>query len=128
MREAHLTIESLGARVIVVGTGAAWQAERLMADGMPFECLVDPDANLYSELGIGRVGFGEWFRPSTIRRYVRAFRRGSRQGRITGDWRRLSGVVLIAPDRTLRWAHRATGVGDYPAIDAIIAALESPSA
>jgi hypothetical protein len=123
LREAYGSIDALDTGVVVVGTGAAWQAERLMAEGMPFECLVDPDANLYRALGIGRVGVGEWLRPSTIRRYVAAFRRGSRQGRITGDWRRLSGVALIAPDRTVRWAHVATGVGDYPTIDAIREAL-----
>lgn len=123
MRETHAQIEALDTGVVVVGTGAAWQAERLMADGMPFPCLVDADAHLYHALGIGRVGVTEWFRPTTIRRYLAAFRRGSRQGRITGDWRRLSGVALIAPDRTVRWAHIATGVGDYPSIDAILEAL-----
>ncbi|MFA5885587.1 MAG: AhpC/TSA family protein [Acidimicrobiia bacterium] len=123
MREAHAQIEALDTSVVVVGTGAAFQAERLMAEGMPFACLVDPDANLYRALGIGRIGFTEWFRPTTIRRYLAAYRRGSRQGRITGDWRRLSGVALIAPDRTVRWAHIATGVGDYPTIDMIREAL-----
>ncbi len=116
MREVTAELETLDTTVIVVATGAAWQAEQLMADGYPYECLVDPHANLYRALGIGRVGFGEWFRPSTIRRYLAAFRRGSRQGRITGDWRRLSGVALISPDRTVQWTHIADGVGDYPSI------------
>lgn len=123
MREAHPQIEALGARVIVVGTGAGWQAERLMADGMPFECLVDPDATLYEALGIGRVGVGEWVKPATIRRYVAAFRRGGRQGRITGDWRRLSGVALVDPQRKLSWLYRATGVGDYPPLDEVLRVL-----
>jgi len=123
LREAHPVIEDLDASIIVVGTGAAWQAERLMADGMPFECLVDPDANLYRALGIGRVGVTEWLRPSTIRRYVRAFGRGARQGRLTGDWRRLSGVAIVGADRRLAWVYRADGVGDYPAIIEIERAL-----
>ena len=126
MREAHPQIEALDTTVIVVATGAAWQAERLMAEGMPFECLVDPAANLYRALGIGRVGIGEWLRPSTIRRYVTAFRRGSRQGRITGDWRRLSGVALVDTDRTVRWTHLATGVGHYPTIGTVIEACATP--
>ena len=125
MREAHPTLEATGARVIVVGTGAAWQAERLMADGMPFECLVDPDANLYRALGIGRVGLGEFLRLSTIRRYVSAFRRGGRQGHVTGDWRRLSGVAVIDTERRLRWQYHAAGVGDYPSIEEIVSALSS---
>lgn len=120
MREVTAELEALDTGLIVIATGAAWQAERLMAAGYPAECLVDPDANLYRALRIGRVGFGEWFRPSTIRRYLAAFRRGSRQGRITGDWRRLSGVALIDPDRGVRWAHIAEGVGDYPSIPEVL--------
>lgn len=123
MREAHPRIEELGAHVIAVGTGAGWQAERLMADGMPFECLVDPEANVYQALGIGRVGVTEWLKPATIRRYVAAFRRGGRQGRLTGDWRRLSGVAIVGSDRTLVWQHRARGVGDYPPVDELLRAL-----
>ena len=94
-----------------------------MADGMPFDCLVDPDATLYEALGIGRVGVGEWVKLATIRRYLAAFRRGGRQGRITGDWRRLSGVALIAPNRELSWLYRASGVGDYPPIDEVLSVL-----
>lgn len=98
-----------------------------MDEGMPFECLVDPEAHLYEALDIGRVGMSEWFRPTTIRRYVGGFRRGSRQGALTGDWRRLSGVALVAPDRRLLWTHRADGVGDYPTLDEIEGALRSRS-
>ena len=32
----------------------------------------------------------------------------------------LSGVALIAPDRTVRWAHISGGVGDYPAIPEVL--------
>ena len=72
MREAHPAIDAAGADVIAPGTGAGWRAKHLMAEGMAFECLVDPEANLYRALGIGRVGLGEWLRPSTIRRYMAA--------------------------------------------------------
>ncbi len=109
--------------VVVIGTGADWQAARLMHDGLPFECLVDPDANFYRALGIGRVGIGEWLRPSTLRRYLGAYARGARQGRVTGDWRRLSGVALIATDRTVMWSYIADGVGDYPTVGEVMRAL-----
>jgi hypothetical protein len=125
LREGRERIEGLGTRIVVVGTGADWQAERLMDEGMPFECLVDPEANLYRALDIGRVGIREWLRPSTVRRYLRAFRRGSRQGAVTGDWRRLSGVALVGPDRRLRWEHRAGGVGDYTTLDEIAEAARA---
>ena len=123
MREAETAIRALAVDVVIVGTGAAWQAERLMADGYPFACLVDPEANLYRELGIGRVGFTEWLRPSTVRRYARAIGRGSRQGTVTGDWRRLSGVAIIDPDRRVRWTYLASGVGDYPTVATVLDAV-----
>ena len=124
MREAYPDIVAAGADVLAIGTGAAYQAEHLVHHGMPFECVVDPDANFYRAVGIGRVGPTEWLRPSVIARYVRAFRRGGRQGRVTGDWRRLSGVAIVDRDRTLRYLHRATSVGDYPTVAELLHALE----
>ena len=124
MREAYPDIVATGADVLAIGTGAAYQAEHLMNQGMPFECSVDPAANFYRAVGIGRVGPTEWLRPSVISRYVRAFQRGGRQGHVTGDWRRLSGVAIVDRDRTLRYLHRATNVGDYPPVADVLGALE----
>ncbi|GEM_PF-3124058 len=126
MRGAHPQIEGLGARVIAIGTGAGFQAQRLMDDGMPFPCLVDPDANLYRALGIGRVPWHGWLSPGPWRNYIRAFRRGGRQGRVTGDWRRLSGVAVIDPQRRVRWLHRSGTVGDYPPIAEVLRVLADP--
>lgn len=109
----------------MIGTGADYQAQRLMDDGYPFECLVDPDAAFYDAVGIGRIGVTHWFRPSVVRRYVTAFARGGRQGALTGDWRRLSGVAIVEPDRTLRYLFRADGVGDYPPVGQVLAALRA---
>lgn len=123
MREARSQFDALDTRVVVVGTGAGYQAAHLMSTGFPFECLVDPDGVLYESLDIGRVGVLEWFRPSVIRRYVKAWRRGGRQGDITGDWRRLSGVAIIEPTRRIAYLFRAKSVGDYPPVAALIDTL-----
>ena len=124
MREAYPDIAAAGADVLAIGTGASYQADHLMRNGMPFDCVVDPDANFYRAVGIGRVGPTEWLRPSVISRYVAAWKRGGRQGRVTGDWRRLSGVAIVDADRTLRYLHRATSVGDYPTVAELLHALE----
>ena len=123
MREAYPDIVTAGAGVLAIGTGAGFQADHLMRDGMPFECVIDPDANFYTTVGIGRVGPAEWLRPSVIRRYVTAWRRGGRQGRVTGDWRRLSGVAIVDPDRGLRYLFRATSVGEYPPVADVLRSL-----
>jgi hypothetical protein len=120
VREIHPALEALGARVIAVATGSAAQARRLAEEGMPFPCLVDPEAGLYRALGIGRVGWGAALRLDTYRNYVRAWRRGARQGEVTGDPRRLSGVALVDAEGILRWRYRASTVGDYPPPAAVL--------
>jgi hypothetical protein len=126
--EAYPEIERLGAGAIAVGTGADFQARRLMEDGVmgrpvPFPLLVDPEANLYRALGLGQVGWSHWLRPDVAVRYVRAWRGGARQGKVTGDARRLSGVAVVDPDRRLRYLHRSTTIGDYPPIADLLGVL-----
>lgn len=130
MCEAHPEIEGLGAGVVAVGTGADFQAHRIMEQGLrgravPFPCLVDADANLYRALDIGQVGWSHWLRPNVLARYVRAWRAGARPGKVTGDARQLSGVAAVDPDRRVRFLHRSASVGDYPPIDDVLAVLRS---
>jgi hypothetical protein len=120
VREAHPAFERANARVVAVGTGADFQARRLMEDGMPFPCLVDADGMVYRALGIGRVGLRTILNPAMYRNYVRAWRRGSRQGRVAGDPRRLSGVAVVDARGRLRWRHVATTIGDYPPVATVL--------
>jgi hypothetical protein len=123
VREAYPAIDALGARVAAVGTGADFQARRLMDDGTPFPCLVDPEALLYRVLGLGQVGPRLLLKPSTYANYWRAWRRGARQGRVTGDPRRLSGVAILDAESRLRWRYVATTIGDYPPIPRVLEEL-----
>lgn len=123
MREAHPAIEALGARVIAVGTGSPDQARRLMASGTPFPCLVDARLGVYRALGFGRVSVATFLAPATYTNYWRAWRRGTRQGKIAGDGRQLSGVAILDADGTLRWRHRARTIGDYPAVPEVLAQI-----
>ena len=124
MRERHATIEALGARVVAVGTGSASQARRLMDTGTPFPCLVDPGARLYRVLGFPRVGWHALLSPATYRNYWRAWRRGARQGAITGDARQLSGVAILDAAGRLRWRHVSRTIGDYPPLTGVIAEVQ----
>lgn len=124
MRESHAAIEALGARVIAVGTGSAEQARRLMESGIPFACLVDPEARIYQALGIGRVSWRTALAPATYLNYWRAWRRGARQGRIAGDPRRLSGVAVVDAAGRLRWRYTARTIGDYPPIARVLTEVQ----
>lgn len=121
MREAHPAIEALGARVIAVGTGSAAQARRLMETGTPFPCLVDSQEHLYRALGLRRVGVSTLLDPATYLNYWRAWRRGSRQGKITGDPRQLSGVAVLDAEGRLRWRYTSKTIGDYPPLTDVVA-------
>jgi hypothetical protein len=123
VRGVYPEIEALGARAVAVGTGADFQARRLMREGMPFPCLVDPEALLYRALGIGRVGLRTALDPATYANYWRAWRRGARPGRVTGDPRRLSGVAILDAEGRLRWRHAATTIGDYPPVADVLERL-----
>ena len=110
-------------RVIAVGTGSAAQARRLMDTGTPFPCLVDADRRLYRALGLGRAGLSTVLDPATYANYWRAWRRGARQGDVTGDPRQLSGVAILDADGRLRWRHVARTIGDYPPLSTVLAVL-----
>jgi hypothetical protein len=122
LRDAHPEIASLGAEALAVATGADDQARRLMAEGLPFPALVDPDKELYRALGIDRIRWDQWIRPSTWRRYVRSLGR-ARQGRLTGDILQAPGIAIFEPPGILRWLHRGETLGDYPPVGEIIATL-----
>jgi hypothetical protein len=123
VREAYPAIEALGARVVAVGTGSAAQARQLMDAGTPFPCLVDADRRLYRALGLWRVGLRTVLDPSTYLNYWRAWRRGARQGEISGDPRQLSGVAIVGADGRLRWRYVSRTIGDYPSLTTVLAGI-----
>jgi hypothetical protein len=125
LREHRTEIEDLDARLVVVGTGAGFQARRLMDQGLPFECLVDPEARLYRALGIGRVSWRAALLPATYLNYWRGWRRGGRQHEVTGDPRRLSGVAVFDAGQRLRWRYVARTIGDYPPVTSLLTALRN---
>jgi hypothetical protein len=123
LRGAYPEIRSLGGDVLAVATGADYQARRLMAEGLPFPALVDPDKQLYRALGIERISGDQWFRLSTWRRYLRSMGH-ARQGWLTGDLRQAPGMAILEPPGTLRWLHRGRTLGDYPTLAEILDALQ----
>ncbi len=122
LREAHAEIASMGAGALAVATGADFQARQLIREGLPFPALLDPDKNLYRALGIERIRWEQWLRPSTWRRYFASIRR-ARQGRLTGDILQAPGIAILDPGRTVRYLHRGRTLGDYPPVVEVIGAL-----
>lgn len=121
-RASELT--ATGASVAIVATGAAWQAQRLIDDGYPFPCLVDPEARLYEAMGIKRLTWRSWFDLRNWRNYLRARRAGRdhgiSQGEVTGDVKRLSGVLVVDGAGIVRLVHRGRTLGDYPPVTRLV--------
>ncbi len=128
LRPAYPKVEALGARAIAVGTAADYQAQALMDDGLPFPALVDPESNLYRAAGIRRLSWWEFFKPGWMRMYWRAFRRGGRQAKITGDWLQLPGLLILDGDGVVRWLYRGKSIGDYPPLDDVLRRLTDVAA
>lgn len=95
--------------------------------GIPFELVVDAQATVYERLGIGRMRWFEFFRPTVAKNYVLAFAHGGRQGRMTGDVMRLSGVAVLDATGDVAWTHVASALGDYPPIETVLDALRATS-
>lgn len=127
LREAEPEIDSLGAGIVGVATGAVHQARRLMDTEFPFPLLVDPDRNVYRALGLDHIAWHRFLQPSTWSRYLRASR-GARQGRLTGDLRQAPGVAIIDTDRRVRYLHVGSTLGDYPPLGEVLDALREINA
>ncbi len=126
MREAQPELTANGAKILAVGTGAPFQAEHLMATEYDFECLVDPERNLYRALGIEHIALNQWFRISTWRKYLRS-RGRAKQGRVTGDPLQAPGVAVIDTDGVVHYLHRGVTLADYPTVDEVLDAVRGIS-
>ncbi len=116
-------VRSLGATALAVGTAAGYQAQHLMDEGLGFPAVVDPNSHLYRAVDLPRMRWWEMLRPQGARNYWRSFRRGNRQGRITGDAFQLPGVLVVDSSGVLRWLYRGKAIGDYPTMDETISAV-----
>ncbi len=123
LREVHPRLSEQDVEVLAVGGSTQYQAE-MMQPEFPFPLLIDPDQQLRAAVGFGNLKPWQYLKWSSVRRYIGAYRRGARQGRITRDTERTPGVVILDPHLDLVWAHEGTGLGDYPPLDDVVGALD----
>lgn len=115
-----------GISVLGVGRAADYQASHLMADGIGYELLLDPDEHLYQALDLRRFPWWRMLDPRTWRNYLRSLRR-ARQGRVTGHPLQSPGVVALDGDLRIRYLHRGATIGDYPPVEQVLAAVAGAS-
>ncbi len=123
---AHESIEDRGGAVIGVAPAASHQAEHLMETGIPFDLFLDPEKRVSRRVGVGKQSMARLvFNLPAWLRYVRAILSGNWQRRITGHYSNLPGIVVVNSSGEVTYAHRGTGLGDYPSLESVMAELHT---
>ena len=118
--------EAAGARLAVIGQGTPPMArdfQRSLDVDLPI--LLDTERLAYRAAGTKRANVTELFSPGVVLKGVRAgLSAGLRQGKTAGDAAQLGGVLVVAPDGSIPYAHLAEDASDNPPNDEVIAAVE----
>lgn len=89
----------------------------------PHKFACDPGARLYEEFGIKKGGPNQLYGPQTWSRAIEAVKKGNRQGRFIGDFRRLPGDFVIAQNGDIAFQYRGKTSADNASLKDIDAAL-----
>ena len=124
--QLHRDIEKIhgkGAELYVIGNGTpnfiAGFREQTKYEGPIY---VDPSLEVYKAAELKR-GVTKTFSIKAAIPTLKAFADGARQGRTQGDNWQQGGVLVIAPDASVKWHHANEHSGDNASVDAIVRAL-----
>ena len=109
--------EAAGARLAVIGQGtpkhAAYFVDEYGLDGM--QVLVDPDRKTYEAAGAKIATVDELWHPRVVARAAKITATERLvQGRTKGHGAQLGGVLVVARDGRVTWAHMADDASDNP--------------
>ena len=92
-----------------------------MAADIPFSLFIDADHQVGNRIGVGKQSMVRFlFNSSAWWRYTKAFVSGNWQRRITGHYSNLPGLAVVDSAGKVTYAHRGTGLGDYPPLDIVL--------
>jgi peroxiredoxin len=126
--------EAAGVRLVMVGHGTPEMAAAFRrAQGVDLPVLVDPERHIYEVIGAKVATLPELIGPRQVLAGLRASiksrtRQGNiavHQGRIIGHAAQLGGVLVIAPDGSIRYAHLSETASDYPSAREVLAAARA---
>jgi AhpC/TSA antioxidant enzyme len=131
LHRARDEIEGSGARLAVIGQGTpAHAADFRRSQHVDLPLLVDTDRRAYAIAGTRKATFGELLGPKVLARGLRRslasrVHQGSFAG---GDPAQLGGVLIVAPDGSIPWAHLSQDASDNPPVAEVIAAAQAVGA
>jgi peroxiredoxin len=126
--------EKADVELAVIGHGSpAHAADFRKLQNVDLRLLVDPDRKVYELAGAKVATLNELIGPRQILRGLRAtilsrLGQGSiavHQGKILGHAAQLGGVLIVAPDGTVRYAHLSEESGDNPPAREVLAAARA---
>ena len=120
--------EAAGARLAVIGQGTPRHAEHFVEeydlDGM--QVLVDPDRTTYDLAGAKIATVDELWHPKIVARATKiAASEQIVQGRTQGHGAQLGGVLVVAPDGGIAYAHMADDASDNAPVEEVLKAARA---
>ena len=117
--------DAAGANLVLIGQGTPEQGANFKkSHGVELPLLVDPDRASYKAAGAKKATFNELLGPSVVLKGIRrGIQKGLRQGRTVGHPAQLGGVLVVATDGRVTWAHLADDASDNPPNDAVLEAV-----
>ena len=126
--------EAAGVRLVLIGHGTPQIAASFRRmQGIELPVLVDPDRRIYDVAGAKMATLPEIIGPRQIWAGLKAtigsrLRLGSiavHQGRIIGNAAQLGGVLVVAPDGSVRYSHLSDDASDNPPAREVLAAARA---
>lgn len=122
--------EAAGAKVVLIGQATPRHAahfRRRYAPELPV--LADGERRSYEAAGAKRATVGELLGPRMLLKGAQTTLRDRvHQGRTIGDPAQLGGVLIVAPDGTIPYAHLSDDASDNPPNDEVLEAARKAAA
>ena len=120
--------EEAGARLAVIGQGSPRHAQAFVdeqgVDGL--ELLVDPKRRTYAAAGAKIATVDELLHPRIVARAAKVTASERLvQGRTQGHAAQLGGVLVVARDGRVVWAHMADDASDNPPNEEVLKAIDA---
>jgi peroxiredoxin len=120
-------IAALGVRVVFVGNGKAQYIDGFVErNGVPSELarvVTDPSLRVFDAAGMVRSRMST-FGPKALLHLGRSIARGHKQTSIEGEPLQQGGVIVVAADGTIVYAHADRFAGDHAPTDDVVAAAK----
>lgn len=123
MGQAHDRIRAAGGDVVAVFQYRAQPTRNYCRQrGVDFDCLADPERELYTGVGLERGKATDYVSPKVAMRFVSAVRAGGAPGKPEPHAQR-PGTFVVGPDGSTVLAHYNRDPSDNPSIDELVEAV-----